>query len=38
MPTSADAHHTNYSVFLPIWDILFGTYFMPSDRRPASTA
>ena len=29
------AHHTNYSVFLPIWDILFGTYFMPKSRRPA---
>ncbi len=26
--------HTNYSVFLPIWDILWGTYFMPKDRRP----
>jgi len=30
-----DAHHTNYSVFLPIWDIAFGTYFMPRHRRPA---
>jgi sterol desaturase/sphingolipid hydroxylase (fatty acid hydroxylase superfamily) len=29
------AHHTNYSVFLPIWDIVFGTYFMPKHRRPA---
>ncbi len=28
------AIHSNYSVFLPIWDILFGTYFMPSNRRP----
>ena len=35
-------HHTkepqaiwsNYSVFLPLWDIIFGTYFMPSDKRP----
>lgn len=35
-------HHTkdpvaiqsNYSVFLPLWDLLFGTYFMPRDRRP----
>ncbi|MEQ8717674.1 MAG: sterol desaturase family protein [Acidimicrobiales bacterium] len=26
--------HTNYSVFLPVWDIIFGTYFMPADRRP----
>ncbi len=29
-----DAIHTNYSVFLPVWDILFGTYFMPEGRRP----
>lgn len=29
-----DAHCSNYSVFLPLWDILFGTYFMPEDRRP----
>jgi sterol desaturase/sphingolipid hydroxylase (fatty acid hydroxylase superfamily) len=28
------AINSNYSVFLPVWDILFGTYFMPSDRRP----
>lgn len=35
-------HHTNepeaiwsnYSVFLPIWDLIFGTYYMPKDRRP----
>ncbi len=27
--------HTNYSVFLPIWDMIWGTYFMPKDRRPA---
>ena len=30
----ADARSTNYSVFLPVWDIIFGTYFMPLDRRP----
>ena len=30
----ARAAHSNYSVFLPIWDIVFGTYFMPADRRP----
>jgi sterol desaturase/sphingolipid hydroxylase (fatty acid hydroxylase superfamily) len=29
-----DAHCSNYSVFLPVWDIAFGTYFMPEDRRP----
>ncbi|MEN9643996.1 MAG: hypothetical protein RL238_665 [Actinomycetota bacterium] len=28
------AINSNYSVFLPLWDIAFGTYFMPSDRRP----
>ena len=30
----ADAHNTNYSVLLPLWDQLFGTYFMPAGRRP----
>lgn len=30
-----DARSTNYSVFLPLWDIAFGTYFMPANRRPA---
>ena len=29
-----DAIWTNYSTFLPIWDIIFSTYFMPKDRRP----
>ena len=28
------AINSNYSVFLPAWDIIFGTYFMPKDRRP----
>jgi hypothetical protein len=28
------AINSNYSVFLPVWDIAFGTYYMPSDRRP----
>jgi sterol desaturase/sphingolipid hydroxylase (fatty acid hydroxylase superfamily) len=28
------AINTNYSVFLPLWDIVFGTYYMPRDRRP----
>ena len=31
-----DAIWTNYSTFLPIWDLLFGTYFMPKNRRPMS--
>ena len=26
--------HSNYSVFLPLWDIVWGTYYMPADRRP----
>ncbi len=30
-----DAINTNYSVFLPAWDLIFGTYFMPRDRRPS---
>jgi sterol desaturase/sphingolipid hydroxylase (fatty acid hydroxylase superfamily) len=30
-----DAHNANYSIFLPLWDLLFGTYFMPRHRRPA---
>ncbi len=29
-----DAHNSNYSVFLPLWDIVFGTYYMPRDKRP----
>lgn len=29
------AINSNYSVFLPAWDLLFGTYFMPNDRRPS---
>jgi sterol desaturase/sphingolipid hydroxylase (fatty acid hydroxylase superfamily) len=29
------AYNTNYSVFLPIWDQLFGTYSVPADRRPS---
>jgi sterol desaturase/sphingolipid hydroxylase (fatty acid hydroxylase superfamily) len=30
-----DAIWSNYSTFLPLWDMLFGTYFMPKGgRRP----
>ena len=29
-----DAHCSNYSAFLPAWDLAFGTYFVPKDRRP----
>ena len=36
-------HHTseaegldkNFAGLLPLWDILFGTYYMPRDRAPA---
>ena len=28
------AIHSNYSVFLPVWDQVFGTYYVPADRRP----
>ncbi|HWM22365.1 MAG TPA: sterol desaturase family protein [Ilumatobacteraceae bacterium] len=31
-----DAINTNYAGLLPIWDQLFGTYFMPPDRTPSS--
>lgn len=31
---SPEAHLTNYSTFLPVWDILWGTYRMPRDARP----
>jgi sterol desaturase/sphingolipid hydroxylase (fatty acid hydroxylase superfamily) len=37
-------HHTgetaardkNFAGLLPVWDILFGTYYMPKDERPTS--
>jgi sterol desaturase/sphingolipid hydroxylase (fatty acid hydroxylase superfamily) len=33
--SEADALSTNYSAFLPIWDLLFGTFFIPGGgRRP----
>ncbi len=28
------ASNSNFSAFLPIWDILFRTWHMPADRRP----
>ena len=28
-----DAIWSNYSTFLPLWDMLFGTYFMPKGKR-----
>ena len=32
--SEADACNTNFAAFLPIWDLVFGTWFMPRDRRP----
>jgi sterol desaturase/sphingolipid hydroxylase (fatty acid hydroxylase superfamily) len=29
-----EAHNSNYSVFLPLWDLMFGTYYMPRNKRP----
>ena len=29
-----DALNSNYSVFLPAWDMIFGSWYMPRDRRP----
>jgi sterol desaturase/sphingolipid hydroxylase (fatty acid hydroxylase superfamily) len=31
---SPAAHHSNYSTFLPLWDIVFRTYRMPRHERP----
>jgi sterol desaturase/sphingolipid hydroxylase (fatty acid hydroxylase superfamily) len=32
--TRANARDKNFAGLLPIWDVLFGTYYMPRDRRP----
>jgi sterol desaturase/sphingolipid hydroxylase (fatty acid hydroxylase superfamily) len=32
----SEARDKNFAGLLPAWDILFGTYYMPRDRRPAS--
>jgi sterol desaturase/sphingolipid hydroxylase (fatty acid hydroxylase superfamily) len=29
------ARDGNFAAFLPVWDLLFGTWFMPPDRRPS---
>lgn len=29
-----EAHNSNYSAFLPLWDMLFGTYYVPRNKRP----
>jgi sterol desaturase/sphingolipid hydroxylase (fatty acid hydroxylase superfamily) len=32
----SEARDKNLAGLLPAWDILFGTYYMPADRRPSS--
>ena len=29
-----EARDKNFAGLLPLWDILFGTYYMPRERRP----
>jgi sterol desaturase/sphingolipid hydroxylase (fatty acid hydroxylase superfamily) len=29
-----EARDKNFAGLLPLWDILFGTYYMPKGRRP----
>jgi sterol desaturase/sphingolipid hydroxylase (fatty acid hydroxylase superfamily) len=31
-----EARDKNFAGLLPMWDILFGTYYMPRDRQPVS--
>lgn len=31
---AAEARDRNFAGFLPVWDVLFGTFFMPEDRAP----
>jgi sterol desaturase/sphingolipid hydroxylase (fatty acid hydroxylase superfamily) len=33
--SEAEGRDKNFSGLLPLWDILFGTYYMPRDRAPA---
>lgn len=30
-----EARDKNFAGLFPLWDILFGTYYMPTDRRPS---
>ncbi len=32
--TEEGARDKNFAGLLPFWDVLFGTYYMPRDRRP----
>jgi len=29
-----EAHNRNYAAILPLWDLLFGTFYLPKGRRP----
>ena len=31
-----EARDKNFAGLLPLWDIMFGTYYMPKDRRPVA--
>jgi len=33
--TEAEALDTNFAGLFPLWDLLFGTYHMPANRRPS---
>ena len=34
--TSGEGRDRNFSGFLPVWDLVFGTFFMPAGRAPES--
>lgn len=33
---SAEAQNKNFSGFLPVWDLLFGTFYLPTDKKPST--
>lgn len=33
---AAEAQNKNFAGFLPVWDVIFGTFYHPQDRQPAS--
>ena len=33
-PSEEEARDKNFAGLLPLWDILFGTYYIPRERRP----
>ncbi len=32
--SQAEGRDKNFAGFLPIWDLVFGTYYLPTDRQP----